>query len=314
MRFQLLKPRKDVASAEQVRALRERRCWTEEQLADEVHASPLEVSAWEAGAVRVPSKQALLIRWHTERAAWGEALHAALDRTCPWVRENAPDLYEQMFRKPAGSWYARNEPVRAHLAGCARCMEIWKEAQHIGGFFAKPDTSGSLSARYRHRVDRLPRWAAAPIVRARLFAPMAVAGLVMLTTDHSAAFGVHGGGVFLGVAFALSFQLLVTSTLVRRRTTALLEGFALGVGGMLGWALVDPLIDLGNPRHWAATMTAGCGVRLVQWMVDRLVDRHRARRKAKALTARSASGPALSPPPPDLAATLQRVTQRSPTS
>jgi transcriptional regulator with XRE-family HTH domain len=157
MRFQFLKPRKDVASAEQVRALRERRGWTMEQMADEVHASPLEVSAWEAGVVAVPSKQALLIRWHTERAAWGEALHAAQERTCPWVRENAPDLYEQIFRKPAGSRYTRDEPVRTHLAGCARCNEVWKEAQHIGGFPAKPDTSDSLWARYQHWADRLPR-------------------------------------------------------------------------------------------------------------------------------------------------------------
>ncbi|WP_420128257.1 helix-turn-helix domain-containing protein [Longimicrobium sp.] len=47
VQFLKLKPRKDVASAEQVRALRERRGWTVEQLADEVRASPLEVSAWE---------------------------------------------------------------------------------------------------------------------------------------------------------------------------------------------------------------------------------------------------------------------------
>jgi transcriptional regulator with XRE-family HTH domain len=162
MRFQFLQPRRDVASAEQVRALRARRGWTAEQLADEVHASPLEVSAWEAGVVRVPPKQALLIRWHTERAAWGEALHAARERACPWVRENAPDLYEQMFRKPAGSWYARDAPVGAHLAGCAHCSDVWKEAQRSGGFPAKPDTSGSLWARCRHWVDRLPRRASAP--------------------------------------------------------------------------------------------------------------------------------------------------------
>lgn len=161
MRFQFLKPRRDVASAEQVRALRERRGWTAEQLADEVHASALEVSAWEAGVVQVPARQALLIRWHTERAAWSEALHAAQERTCPWVLENAPDLYEQLFRKPAGSWLAKDAAVRAHLAGCARCHEVWNEAERIGGFPAKPDTSGSLWAQFGHLVNRLPRRAAA---------------------------------------------------------------------------------------------------------------------------------------------------------
>jgi transcriptional regulator with XRE-family HTH domain len=171
MRFQFLKPRKDVASAEQVRALREMRGWTAEQLADEVHASPLEVSAWEAGTVRVPSRQALLIRWHTERAAWGDALRTAQNQTCPWVRENAPDLYEQLFRKPGGSRYTRDELVRAHLAGCERCNDVWNEARRIGGFPAKPDTSGSSWALWWQWVERLPGWAATPMLPGRLFAP-----------------------------------------------------------------------------------------------------------------------------------------------
>lgn len=188
MRFQFLEPRKDVASAEQVRALRERRGWTVEQLADEVHASSLEVSAWEAGTVQVPAKQALLIRWHTERAAWAEALHAAMERTCPWVRENAPDLYEQMFRNPDDSWYARETLVRAHLAGCARCNDVWKQAERIGGFPAKPDTSDSLRARYRRWVDRLPRWARATFTWAKLLAPYAGFGLVILSANYEPGF------------------------------------------------------------------------------------------------------------------------------
>lgn len=301
MRFQSLKPPDDGASAEQVRALRERRGWTVEHLADEVHASPLEVSAWEAGAVRVPSKQALLIRWHTERAAWGEALRTAQERTCPWARDNAPELYERMFRKPAGRWHAGQEPVRAHVAGCARCTEVWDAAKRTGGFPAKPDTSGSLSARYVEWVSRLPRWAATPIVWARIVAPF-VGGAIFVLLNRGKIFGTRGGGLLLGLFLGLGFEMLVTLTLPRRRTTELLAGLALGAGGLLGWALLDPLIDLGNPRHWAAAMAVGCGIKLVQWVADRLLPR----RKAKALTAGTAPQPALSPPPPDPAASLER--------
>lgn len=44
MPLAILGPRSDVASPEEVRAIHEARGWTVEQLADAVHAGPLEVA------------------------------------------------------------------------------------------------------------------------------------------------------------------------------------------------------------------------------------------------------------------------------
>jgi transcriptional regulator with XRE-family HTH domain len=77
MRFRIPRLAPDTASAEQVRAVREARGWTVEQLADEVHASPLEVSAWEAGAVRVPPEQTERIRWFLDMDEWSAAVARA---------------------------------------------------------------------------------------------------------------------------------------------------------------------------------------------------------------------------------------------
>jgi transcriptional regulator with XRE-family HTH domain len=301
MRFQFLKPRRDVASAEQVRALRELRGWTVEQLADEVHASPLEVSAWEAEAVAVPSKQALLIRWHTERVAWTDAVAAARGELCGWARENAPDQYERILRNPAGLRYDGNAPVRAHIDGCGACQAALARARQIGGYPSKPLLGDTFRARYWRWVDRLPRWAAVPFVWAGLSASAAVIALAMLTVDHEAAFGVRVDGLIVGAAFGLSAQLLVM-IVARGRITALLQGLAFGAAGLLGWSLVDPSIHLDDPSHWAAALTVGCGIRLLDWVTGRLRPRH----KAKALAARKAPRPVLSPPSPDLAAGLER--------
>jgi transcriptional regulator with XRE-family HTH domain len=301
MRFQFLKPRRDVATAEQVRALRERRGWTAEQLADEVHASALEVSAWEAGAVRVPPKQALLIGWQTERAAWSEALHAALEQTCPWVRENAPDLYEQMFRRPAGSWYGKDARVREHLDGCARCTDVWKQAERIGGFPAKPDTSGSLRARYRHWVDRLPDWAQWPFTLAGLAVTAGFAFPMVF-----AAMWAPDQWVSMLLAYVVFIATLRVST--RRMAAAFLPELAGISAGLLSWSLF-PGNDLSNPRPWAAAAAF-----MVVAVLGRFWDPKARKRKARTLAAGRTPVPALSPPPPDLAATLQRVTRPSSTA
>ncbi|HEU0301887.1 MAG TPA: helix-turn-helix transcriptional regulator [Longimicrobium sp.] len=282
MRFQLLKPRKDVASAEQVRALRERRGWTVEEMADAVHASALEVSAWETGSVRVPAGPALRIHWHTEVAAWAEALNAEQERTCPWVPENAPELYAQMFGDPAGSWYHESAPVRAHVAGCARCSAVWEQARRTGGFPVEPDTSGSLGARYWDWVDRLPRWAQAPFALAGV-PPIAAFGLLMLMGDREAGFGGFVDGLVTGMLFGLITLLLAMGALARvtrRPMAAPLRWLAAGAGGLLGWVVYQGSIDLGDPRLWVAGGTVGFGVALIELMADRA----RAR-EAKALAA-----------------------------
>lgn len=283
MRFQFLKPRKDVASAEQVRALRERRGWTVEEMADAVHASALEVSAWEAGTVRVPADPALRIHWHAEVAAWAEALNAEQERTCPWVPENAPGLYEQMFSYPAGSWYHESAPVRAHLAGCARCSAVWRQARRTGGFPEEPDTSGSLRSRYWRWLDRLPGWARAPFAAAGVVVPFSGASLMVLAGDREAGFWGFAEGLCIGTMFGLTALLLAKDALARATRgpmAAALRWLAAGAGGLLGWTVYQGSIDLGDPRLWAAGGIVGFGLALA----DLSGNRARSRR-AKALAA-----------------------------
>jgi transcriptional regulator with XRE-family HTH domain len=290
MRDSILGPRRDVASPEQVRSLRERQRWTVEELADAVGATPMEVAAWEAGAVQVPPEQALRIHWQAEVAGLAEAVAAALERPCPWVRENAPDLYEQLFADPDGPWDTGT--AHAHLAGCERCKEVLKEARRIGGFPLEPDTSGSLDARYWRWVDRLPRWARGPFSWLGLIIPFAAFWLLF--------FGGDRDGWSLGLLFGCIAWLMATITLSRvphRRITALLSGLVAGIGGLLGWAVGDASVDLGDPRGWAVALAVGLGIGLLQ-----LWDERRTRRGE--MKARAA-GVEPEPLPPELAVLVQ---------
>jgi transcriptional regulator with XRE-family HTH domain len=292
MRNSILGPRRDVASPEQVRSLRERQRWTVEELADAVGASPLEVAVWEAGTVQVPPEQALRIHWQAEVAGLAEAVAAALDRPCPWVRENAPDLYAQVFATPNNPWDAGNGAVRAHVGGCDRCKEVLDQARRIGGFPEEPDTSGSLDARYFLWVERLPRWARGPFGWLGLIAPIVGVWLLL--------FGGDRDGWSLGVLFGFIACFVATFTLsrvTRRPIAALLNGLAAGIGGLLGWAVGDASVDLGDPLPWAVALAVGLGVGLLMLWGERAARRS----EAKALAAGIEPEPLL----PELAVLMQ---------
>jgi transcriptional regulator with XRE-family HTH domain len=130
-----------------VRAFRERRGWTLEQMADEVWASPMEVAAWEGGTVRVPPAQARRIR-----------AIAAVDRRrpveltpgpgrlprCAWADANAPGLHDVLFRDPAE--VESNLAVQEHLATCAECQRVERFGQFARTLPAVPDGPEDLGA------------------------------------------------------------------------------------------------------------------------------------------------------------------------
>jgi transcriptional regulator with XRE-family HTH domain len=268
MRFRLLKPRRDVASAEQVRTLRERRQrqgWTVEQLADEVHASPLELSAWEAGVVRVPAGQALRIQWMEDVDLWHAAREAAAARACPWVRENAPDLYERMFGDPAGSWHADSALTRQHLAGCATCQDVWKRAQEAGGFPVEPDMSPEgPRTRFDRWVARLPRWVRALFSFTGLLTQSsATAFFIYHMPARDAGFWAHVYGVGFGAlagVIALTTAGFAVARVTRRPEAALVPGLAAGAAGLLGWAMLDAAVDLRDPLPWAVAVATGVAI------------------------------------------------------
>ncbi|HEX2080998.1 MAG TPA: helix-turn-helix transcriptional regulator, partial [Longimicrobium sp.] len=298
MRIQFLKPRRDVASAEEVRALREGRGWTVEQLAEEVHADALEVSAWEAGTVRVPAEQALRIRWMADRDAWRAALDAARGEACAWVRAHAPNLYERMFRDPYGAWSVASAEVSAHVAGCAACKAARERARQIGGY-PVPNTSQSLLARYKRWVDRLPRWARGPFWFAGFLAEfggwLAGTALVLSVAAGDTGFMAHVAGLLFGLMSG--FVAWIAASAVVSRVTpgpigALPEGLAAGAGALLGWALLDASVGLGDPWAWAVAAVIG----LVFGEVSFRGAKVGAAREAQRLVAGGTSGPSLPPP------------------
>lgn len=92
---EMFRPRRRIPP-ETVRAFRERRGWTLEQMADAVGALPLEVAAWEAGTVRVPLLQEQQMR-AIPAATSPASVHVpgppALPR-CAWAEAHASGLYE----------------------------------------------------------------------------------------------------------------------------------------------------------------------------------------------------------------------------
>lgn len=112
-----------------VRAVRERRGWTLEQMANEVWASPLEVAAWEAGSIRVPEEQAWRIRALTAMDERYAALIAAELPTCAWADANLPGLAERLCFGPYP--VDLDLPSQRHLGECGTCRSVLRSARML---------------------------------------------------------------------------------------------------------------------------------------------------------------------------------------
>lgn len=265
MRFRFLEPRKDVASAEQVRALRELRGWTVEQMADAVHASPLEVRAWESGAVQAPPLQAARVRWMMEMDRRAADAGSGIE-PCDWVREHAPGLYDEMLADVAGNWHARSQAIREHVAGCSRCTARWRAVERLGPPPPEPDeaTFDTLRARYGRSVQRLPRWAHPPLKLLGSVPGMAIAAVAVLTLpDADSGLPARVTGLGIGSLIGLGAFLIIRGALGRPLgRLPFLRGLAAGVAasavGLFYWRYVDASAPTaGDPRVWAGVAVLG---------------------------------------------------------
>lgn len=123
---------KAAMGAEEVRALRDELGWTQEQLADAVEVSPLEVSAWEAGAVSVRPDDAVALA----RVAWRERRERAWDaagaRPCAWGAD-ARARREGMLRVDDWDGVLRtDELLQAHQKRCAACRRAAEVERALG--------------------------------------------------------------------------------------------------------------------------------------------------------------------------------------
>lgn len=120
MTFSLIPNRRSSMAPAEVRAVREARGESLEQLAVAVDASPVEISAWEAGAVPVPADKAAALRWLGDLRRWERAVEAAGASGCAHgaeLRARMPDV-DVVGSVEVGRWSGQ---VMAHTRQCAAC-------------------------------------------------------------------------------------------------------------------------------------------------------------------------------------------------
>jgi hypothetical protein len=262
MRIRILRPRTDTVTAAEVRAVREGRGWTTEQMADAVQASPLEVEAWEAGSVQPPPLQAARAWWMLETDRRAAAFTEIGRGPCGWLRKHAPRLYEDRMGGMAWMpWYARSQEVRDHLDACAACRRAWAAIERLGPAPAQPDDSTfhTLQARYSRWVRRVPRRAQKPLHLLGGVPQVALAVLAIATMpvpDSGIAARITGAG--LGALIGLGTYRMASDLLQSAwsRLPPFVRGFVSGavacVPGVLFWGHFDSAVQPGNPRVWAA--------------------------------------------------------------
>jgi transcriptional regulator with XRE-family HTH domain len=260
----------DTMSAEQVRAFREVRGWTVEDLADAVRASPLEVSAWEAGAVRVPPEQTERIRWLVELDAWNAKVARVRVEPCEWVRAHVPHLYDAMFADLAGTWDAHTPEVREHVVQCATCRAVYTQAELFDPRPPDPaDAPDTWRTRYRRWTKRFPNWIGEPLDLLGGLPKLAILVLIINTVpDADSGFPARVFGVGIGAMMGWYALALVSSWLTeatrRPRVAGVLAGIAGAVVGLGFGSLCDATVDLRDPRLWAGSAVVGVALGLIR--------------------------------------------------
>ena len=93
--------------------------WTHEQVAEAVGALPLEVAAWESGAVHLAPHERDRILWQVRSAHYERELAARAG--CDWLRQHQSRLDDLTGRGPKGAAWASRR-VATHRAVCERCQ------------------------------------------------------------------------------------------------------------------------------------------------------------------------------------------------
>lgn len=245
-------------------------------MADAVWASPMEVAAWEAGALHMPPEQARRVRALAEEDRRREAVRGAHLQPCAWAEANAPGLHELLT---TASLDRVSPQARFHLDDCPLCTR----AVHFGRTLRLPpldpalgfDPPDLLGSKVRERPDRV----LVPLVIVGGLA-LAFVGLKALDRDPRSQrelwwFNV-GPAVLLGAVVFHGLGNVLRPLSLRR---PYLAGTIRGAAGVLTaaiiwtarapghrWPLSNPLLLAG-----AAALAAGIGavaVRVSRWWAD----------------------------------------------
>lgn len=170
----------EAVSPDEIRAAREAAGWTQEQAADAVGVLPVEVAAWESGAIALDRHGADRVLWQMERARY----EAALPRSaCEWTRANVARLERLSAAGPACTLHAIREEA-AHTRECAECLRVQMLLRELPPPPEPPPGPGfrGWMIATRRRIDGLPAWLRLPLKlgEGALWTGAAYLGLVLL--------------------------------------------------------------------------------------------------------------------------------------
>lgn len=131
------------SAADAVRGAREACGWTREQAAEALGVLPVEVAAWESGAIVPSQDQVERVRWCVDVARYDAAVAAS--PPCGWMTRRAA-RFEELRRMESRQrkWVAR--VIEIHRASCPVC----------GALPAPPPEPAGPG--FRGWVARLPEW------------------------------------------------------------------------------------------------------------------------------------------------------------
>lgn len=113
-------PGAPIAGAE-LRSVRDAAGWTREQMADALGVMPLEVEAWESGAVAIPLKRAHALGLEANRLERDRRLAQAGAPRCDWMEANRPRLIGLRLAGGVEKAGAEREE-RIHRRDCPACL------------------------------------------------------------------------------------------------------------------------------------------------------------------------------------------------
>jgi transcriptional regulator with XRE-family HTH domain len=138
-----LREREQPVAPDELRAMREEAGLTPEKLVELVGVLPLEVTAWESGAISVERYQGEVMRWRVRTAQY----EAGLPRSdCYWTRANEARLERMRQVGPYGIRQAERERVE-HEGECTECMRVQLALRDVPPPPDQPRKAGFLGRR-----------------------------------------------------------------------------------------------------------------------------------------------------------------------
>lgn len=241
-------------SPQAVRAAREALGWTQERLADEMGVLPVEAAAWESGAVAIPRREADVLQWRIELAAYESRMPR---RDCGWMHANADRLWRMDALGPHHAALAEGE-LGAHQRGCAECARVLRarQADPPPDPPAPPGVLGGLSG-LRRRIARMPAWLRLPLQAVDMALALTPGYLLVnlvLLVQGSEGVPVSPGWFVLLAAGMTWLAYLCNATLASRARRPFRAGMAIAAGVAVPGAAVLALLgraSLSGLGTWA---------------------------------------------------------------